>query len=85
MSSLSVKQYFAKRLKALRDERGWTLQELADKIGISSQMVWIYEQGDSDPPLSRVVQFAQVFNVPAETLYPEHAVAVPTAEEASRA
>lgn len=70
MPELTLKQYFAERLKALRDERKWTLQEVADKIGVSMQMIWIYEQGTVDPPYSRVLQFAAIFNVPAETFNP---------------
>lgn len=70
MSNLTIKRYFGERLKALRTERQWTLRELADKMHISAQMIWMYERGEADPPLSRVVQFAQVFNVPPDILYP---------------
>ena len=43
---------FNEKLKNLREDKGFTQQELAANAGISSRMVQIYESGKSSPRAS---------------------------------
>lgn len=54
---------FAENLKLLRDERGYTLRDLAIKTGISKSMLQKYETGTSDPTLRKVKILADIYNV----------------------
>jgi transcriptional regulator with XRE-family HTH domain len=52
MSNASLPM-FAKNLKALRKEKGWTQQELADRMGIKRAALGAYEEGRSEPRLAK--------------------------------
>lgn len=52
----------------LRKERGWTQQNLSERIGISVGQVKKYEKGDSSPTLTILGKIAVVFGVSADTL-----------------
>lgn len=43
-------------LAAARVAKGWTQKELADKLGVSSQLVWEWENGKS--PMKPVYLYA---------------------------
>lgn len=49
------------RVKELRDERGWTQQELADKVGVSRQSINSIERDRYVPSLVLALTFARVF------------------------
>ena len=54
-------------LKEIRESRGMSQQDLADKSGISKRMVQAYEQGYRDingAKLSTLLTFANVLNCP---------------------
>ena len=52
------------RIKARREEMGWTLRDLATKMGYSNHStVARAEAGKIDLPQSRIVQFANVLGV----------------------
>lgn len=38
-----------KLIQTARKRKGLTLQALADELGVSKQLVWQWERGDSDP------------------------------------
>lgn len=59
---------FGQRLRALRKSRGWTLAELADKVGIQGSMVGNYERGLHYPPIPTLVKLAQALEVSADRL-----------------
>jgi transcriptional regulator with XRE-family HTH domain len=55
----------ARRVKALRIERGWSLDQVAKKVGCTKSHVWEIEQGRSRNPTIALVQgFASAFGVP---------------------
>lgn len=57
------------RLYELRRARGWSQQELADRVGCSKMHVSGLERGKRDFSLSMMRRFAQVLNVaPADLL-----------------
>jgi len=59
---------FAQRLVALRQEKGMTQYELADKLGISRNRLVYYERRCTNPSMQFVQQLATALNVTVETL-----------------
>lgn len=49
------------RVKELRDERGWTQQQLADAVGVSRQSINSIERNRYVPSLPLALTFARVF------------------------
>lgn len=50
------------RIKMLREEKGMTQQELADKIGGAKSTIAMYEKGDRKPSLEVIVKLSQIFD-----------------------
>ena len=64
---------FAKRLAALRMANRLSLQQVADRVGISKAHVWNLEKGQADnPSMELVVKFADVFRVRVADLVGEN-------------
>lgn len=59
---------FGQRLAALRQQRGWTQAELADKLGTTVKMITYYEREAKNPTQSTVESIAEVFGVNAAEL-----------------
>ena len=59
---------FGPRLRKLRLERGWTLAQLAEKIGGTVRGVYYYEQEGRFPPVPVLAQLADTFDVSMEWL-----------------
>lgn len=53
---------FAKRLKALKDERNMILEGIADIIGTSRQSVVYYTMGDRLPSIPVLISIAIMFS-----------------------
>lgn len=58
----------ADKIKALREEKGWTQAELARRLGITRNGVNSWEQGLSIPSPSCLVDLANVFSVSTDYL-----------------
>ena len=56
------------RLKELRNQHGYTQQQMADHLGITLRSYQRYESGDCEPPLSTVIAIADFFNVTVDYL-----------------
>ena len=50
------------RIKNSRIHKGLSLQEVAEKIGVSKQMINKYEQGKSVPNSEKLIAFSKLFN-----------------------
>lgn len=59
---------FGQRLQALRKERGLSQAELADRLGVSRQMVEYYERRALNPSVGFVADAARVLGVPQAAL-----------------
>lgn len=57
------------RLKALRGERGWSQQDLADRLGVSRQSVNAIETSRYDPSLPLAFRIADLFAIPIEDIF----------------
>ena len=57
------------RLRVLRAERGWSQQELADRLGVSRQTVNAIETGRYDPSLPLAFRIARTFGALVEDVF----------------
>ena len=57
------------RIRELRGDRGWTQQELAERLGVSRQTVNAIETGRYDPSLPLAFGLGRVFGLAIEDLF----------------
>ncbi|WP_260925672.1 helix-turn-helix transcriptional regulator [Novosphingobium sp. 9] len=57
------------RLKVLRAERGWSQQDLAERLGVSRQSVNAIETGKYDPSLPLAFRIADLFDLAIEAIF----------------
>ena len=57
------------RIKALRQDRRWTREDLAQSVGISARAIEKYEQGKREPQLWMLEIFAGQFKVTIDALF----------------
>jgi transcriptional regulator with XRE-family HTH domain len=58
----------ARTLKALRADRGWSLDQLAARSGVSKGVLVTLEQGRSNPNLATLARIGDAFGVPVTLL-----------------
>lgn len=62
---------FGERLRAFREDRGYTVRELADSMGLSESTVRHYENGNKKHPLlSNLFAAAEILEVSPSVLLP---------------
>jgi transcriptional regulator with XRE-family HTH domain len=59
------------RIKALREQRGWTLREMNRRVGLSPSYFSRLEDGYTDPRLADLKLIADAFGVPLSTVVGE--------------
>jgi len=57
------------RLEELRNERGWTQQELAERVEVSRQTIISLERGRYNPSILLAFRLAREFGVSIEDLF----------------
>ncbi len=57
------------RLRVLRAERGWSQQDLAEKLEVSRQSVNAIETGKYDPSLPLAFRIAELFDLTIEDVF----------------
>ena len=57
------------RLKVLRAERGWSQQDLAERLDVSRQSVNAIETGKYDPSLPLAFRIAELFGLGIEEIF----------------
>lgn len=57
------------RLRVLRAERGWSQQDLAERLGVSRQSVNAIETGRYDPSLPLAFRIADLFGLAIEAMF----------------
>jgi len=60
--------YIAQNIKYLRKLFNLTQSDLGDKLGIVGNQITRYEKGDSEPPVSKLVLLADLFQVSLQDL-----------------
>ena len=58
-----------KRLRELRDARGWSQGELAERLEVSRQTVNALETGKYDPSLPLAFRIARLFDARIEDIF----------------
>ena len=58
----------AKRLKELREEKNYTQQEMAEKIGLKRTAYGAYERGVNTPDAQTLLKLAEIFDVTTDYL-----------------
>lgn len=66
---------FPARLKALRTARQLSLQELAQRAGVTKAFLSLLERGANMPSAASLEALATALNVPVSTLFPDQAAA----------
>ena len=56
------------RLRALREEKGYTQQEFADKLGVTQQSYARWESGVSEPRIEILIKIADFYNISLDLL-----------------
>jgi len=57
-----------KLIQKARKAKDWSLQRLADELGMSRQLVWQWEKGDTDPR-KHIEALSRVLEVPVDYFY----------------
>ena len=57
------------RVKALRQQKGWTQQQLADAVGVSRQSINSIECNRYVPSLALALTFARVFGCSTDEIF----------------
>src|SRR5580698_4400543 len=68
---------FGMRLQGLRHSRGWTLQELACRSGLSKPFLSRLESGDRQASIAAVLTLSRIFDVSLGSLFESPQVAEP--------
>jgi len=63
-----LKLPFGKRIKELRDSKGWKQTDLAEKSGIDRNMISYYENEKYTPSAEALIKFAEVFDISIDYL-----------------
>jgi DNA-binding XRE family transcriptional regulator len=61
-----------KTIRALRQEQGWTQYELALKVGVHPQAVYLWESGRRTPQVPQMRKLGQVFGMCSDGIDLEH-------------
>lgn len=59
---------FAENLQALRKQKGWSQEQLADAIGVTRQTVSKWELGSTTPELEKLLALSQLFAISLDEL-----------------
>lgn len=57
-------KFFNKNLKFIRQQRGFSQQEIADKLKLDRSTISRWENNDMDATVENAIQVADIFNVP---------------------
>ena len=60
------------RVKAWREDAGWSQGELARRLGVSRQTINAVETDKYDPSLPLALRMAKLFAVPVDHLFLDH-------------
>ncbi len=63
-----MKKMKKKTIRQLREERGWSQQDLAQQADVSVSTVFNWERGRHEPRLAQFAQLAKLFKVPIEQI-----------------
>lgn len=65
---MDIRERFGKRLKALREARGWSQEELADRASMHRTYISAVERAVRNPTLTVIERIAKALKVPITEL-----------------
>ena len=72
MSPRQIPKLLGKKLRAIRDYKGWSMDQMADAVGrkISSRRTRVYEweQGIRQPDLNALLAYAKIIGISTDVL-----------------
>jgi len=69
VATRSVKSRFGSRLRQLRDQRGYSQEELAERAGLHRNYVGGIERGERNVALENIVKLAKALSVKPGDLF----------------
>ena len=69
MPKASPKSLFGKAIRALREERGYSQEELAERAGLHRNYVGGVERGERNVALENIVKLAAALSVRTQDLF----------------
>lgn len=61
-------KYIGERIKTIRQNKKWTQEQLAEKLGLSAVYIGLIERGEKIPKLETFINIANCLEVSADTL-----------------
>ena len=59
---------FAEKLIELRKSKGWSQEELGDKLGVTRQTISKWELGSTTPEMEKIAALSELFNITTDEL-----------------
>ncbi len=69
MAKMDLTEQFAKNLRRLREERGWTQGDLGDKMNVSWPYISMLEAGKRTPSIDVVETVCKIFKIEVKELF----------------
>jgi len=75
---MNIDDFLAKRVRALRKERGYALETLAELSGVSRSMISLIERAETSPTAAVLNKLADALGVTLASLFAEQAGSAPS-------
>jgi len=66
-----IKNEFGKLLKSKREDRGFSVEELAERADLDQSVIALLEQGEGNVSLETIITLAQALKIPLKDLLPD--------------
>jgi len=67
--SITVRKILGKRVRALREKRKWSQEELAHRSSLARSFTGAIERGEKDLRLTTLIKLANTFQIPVSRLF----------------